>query len=105
VTQEWPGVPKKQEHYHPGPEALPVSFLGPVVVLAVLAALVMTGWGLVTSRRSAAVGVVALAVALVASVGSWYSWAESNSLPWDAGYGLVALAALASATRQLGGLR
>ena len=76
-----------------------VFFLGMIAVLG------LAFWGLVAKPRSPVIGVIAVAVALMAAGGAWYAWAESKSVPWTIGYGVVALACVASAMRQLFGAR
>ena len=69
------------------------------LILAVAVAL----GGLIAEHRSPLVGVVAGLVAVLAALGAWYSWAESRSIPWTVGYGVVALTALASSIKQFMG--
>ncbi len=71
------------------------------VFLGAIAALSATLWGLFARRRSLAIGVIAAAVALLAAIFTWYAWAETKSLPWTLGYGVVVCAGLASSLRQL----
>ena len=73
--------------------------------LGFIAALVVTVWGLYTKQRSAVIGVIAAAVAVLAFLGARYAWSESHSIPWTIGYGIVVLGALASAVRQFVGGR
>jgi di/tricarboxylate transporter len=72
-----------------------------VIFLGAIAALGATVWGLFAKRRSAAIGIIAAAVALLAAVCAWYAWAETKSIPWTLGYGAVVGASLASSVRQL----
>ena len=76
-----------------------VTFLGMIAVLGIAL------WGLVAKPRSRVIGVFAATVALMAAGGAWYAWAESKSVPWTIGYGVVALACMASAMRQLFGAK
>ena len=76
-----------------------VTFLGMIAVLGIAL------WGLVAKPRSRVIGVIAATVALMAAGGAWYAWAESKSVPWTIGYGVVALACMASAMRQLFGAK
>ena len=62
-----------------------VTFIGVIVALAVVV------WGAFRSRRSIAVAVVAVIVAVLAAGCGWYAFSESKSLPWTIGYGVVAL--------------
>jgi len=76
-----------------------------VIFLGMIAALGLALWGLVAKQRSPVIGVIAAAVAFLAAGGAWYAWAESKSVPWTVGYGVVALACLASTMRQLFGAK
>ncbi len=73
------------------------------IFLGLLAALGIALWGLCAEQRSAVVGVIAAAVALLAAGGAWYAWAESKSIPWTVGYGVVVVGSVASAIRQFVG--
>jgi len=77
-----------------------MNIAGAAIFLGIIAALGVALWGLVAKQRSAVVGVIAVVVALLAAGGAWYTWAESKSIPWTIGYGVVALVSLASAMRQ-----
>ena len=72
-----------------------------IVVIGVAAALGVTAWGAFRSRRSILVGVLALPVATLCAGCGWYAYAESQSLPWTTGYGVVALLSLGVAIRHL----
>ena len=74
-----------------------------VIFLGLIAVLCLTLWGLVARRRSRVLGVIAAAVALMAAGGAWYAWAESKSVPWTVGYGVIVVVSLASTMRQLFG--
>ena len=73
------------------------------IFLGMLAALGVAIRGLVAKQRSAVVGVIAAAVALLAAGGAWYAWAESKSIPWTVGYGVIVVGSIASAIRQFVG--
>ena len=62
-----------------------IIFIGAIVALAVVV------WGAFRSRQSITIAVVAVVVAVVAAGCGWYAFAESESLPWTIGYGVVAL--------------
>ncbi|HAA59882.1 MAG TPA: hypothetical protein DCE39_02985 [Planctomycetaceae bacterium] len=72
-----------------------------IVFVGVAAALGVTAWGAFRSRRSILVGVLALPVATLCAGCGWYAYAESRSLPWTTGYGVVALLSLVVAIRHL----
>ena len=72
-----------------------------IVFVGVAAALAVTAWGAFRSRRSILVGVLALPVATLCAGCGWYAYAESRSLPWTTGYGVVALLSLIVAIRHL----
>lgn len=71
-----------------------------VFFLGFIAALGVTLWGLFARQRSAVVGAIAVAVAALAAIGAWIAWAESNSMPWTVGYGVLVAASLTAAARQ-----
>ncbi len=77
-----------------------MNIVSAVIFLGMIAALGLALWGLVAKRRSPVIGVIAAAVALIAAGGAWYAWAESKSIPWTIGYGVMAFIGLASAMRQ-----
>ena len=82
-----------------------MNFVSAVIFLGMIAVLGLALWSLVANQRSAVAGVIAAVVALLAAGGAWYAWAESKSVPWTIGYGVVALACMASAMRQLFGAK
>jgi uncharacterized membrane protein (DUF441 family) len=69
-----------------------------VFILPVLAALV---WGLFGKKRSIVLALVALVVAGLAALGSYYSLVETQSTPWALGYAAAAILAVVVAGRQL----
>ncbi len=77
-----------------------MGFASTAFFLAAIGALCAAIWGIFSKQRSAFVGVIAASVAVLAAVGAWYAWAESQSMPWTVGYGVVAVAGVASAMRQ-----
>ena len=68
-----------------------------MLILLGLAALV---WGMFGKKRSLIVAFVALAMAGLAALGSYYSFLETQSMPWTLGYAAVAVVAVAVAGRQ-----
>jgi|CXWL01.1.fsa_nt_gi aspartate oxidase len=80
-----------------------MKFVSAHIFLGMIAVLGLALWGLVAKPRSPLIGVIAAAVALMAAGGAWYAWAETKSVPWTVGDGVVALACVASAKRQLFG--
>ena len=80
--------------------------LGGVVALVVFAlALAAVVVGAMSVKKSFAVALVGLIVAIPALGLSWYAWVESQSLLWALGYAAVALFALAVAVFHLLGDR
>ena len=73
---------------------------GTAILLVLLLALALTLWGLFAKQQSFLVGMIAGIVAAVMALGAWYAYAESNSMPWTIGYGVVCLMALAASIRQ-----
>lgn len=67
---------------------------GAIIFLAVISALAVVAWGAFAKRRSFAVAIVAVLVALLAAGCGWYAFAESQSIPWTIGYGVLALLSL-----------
>ena len=76
-----------------------------IFVLAVLLAFTIVGSGLFSSQKLVGVALFSLVVAVLATGGAFYAWAESSSVLWAIGYGSLAVASLGSATRQLIGNR
>ncbi len=72
-----------------------------IVLLTAILAVAVTGWGAFTERRSVTVAVVALAVAGLGGLLSYYACVETQSMPWTVGYGAVAIASAAVATRHV----
>jgi Cu/Ag efflux pump CusA len=72
-----------------------------IVLLTAILAVAVTVWGAFTKRRSVAVAIVALAVAGLGGLLSYYACVETQSIPWAVGYGAVAIASAAVAARHL----
>ncbi len=73
---------------------------GIVIFGVLIVALCVAFRGLVSERRSTVGGVIAAGIALLSALISWYSWAETGSVSWTVGYGVVALLGCVSAGRQ-----
>lgn len=54
-----------------------------------------------SGRPSLLVVLVGLALTSMGALGSWYSWAESQSLPWTVGYGGLGFLGAALLFRQV----
>lgn len=78
-----------------------MGFGGAVIFLGVLLILGVVIWGGFTTLRSWAIAAVALVATLLAAGCGYYAAAESHSLPWTIGYGLLAAFSLAVAARHL----
>jgi uncharacterized membrane protein len=78
---------------------------GAFIFLGAVAGLAVVVWGAFQSGRSIVVAAVCAVVALPAAVCSWYAYAESQSLPWTIGYGLVVLLSLFVGMKQVFGSR
>lgn len=76
-----------------------IIFIGAIVSLAVVV------WGAFSARRSMAVAVVAVFVAMLTAGCSWYAFAESRSLVATISYGVVALLSLGVAGKHATGSR
>ena len=74
---------------------------GIVVAVFILLGLAALVWGMFGKKRSLVVAFVALAMAGVAALGSYYALVETQSTPWALGYAAVAVFALVVAGRQL----
>jgi len=72
-----------------------------IVLLTLILAVAITVWGAFTERRSVAVAFVTLAVAGLGGLLSYYACVETQSMAWTVGYGAVAIASAAVATRHL----
>ena len=79
--------------------------LGVMVLIGLVLILAAGVYGAVATRKSLAVGVIGLAVALLFAGGAWYAWVESRSAGWTLGYGTVALAAAVVSVYHLSGVR
>ncbi len=80
--------------------------MGPVTAVILLSVLLVVGivaWGAVTRKRSIVIALVALAVAGLATLLSYYSLVESKSVPWAMGYGVTAVLSATVAGRHLVG--
>lgn len=82
-----------------------MDLTGAAIFLGAIVAVGAVFWGLVSHRRSVAFGVSAAAVAVLALLGAYYAWVESESTAWAAGYGVLAVAGLAAAFRHCAGGR
>jgi hypothetical protein len=78
---------------------------GAIIFLVATAALAVVAWGAFRSRRSIVVAVIALIVGLLAAGCNWYSYAESQSVPWATGYGVVALLSASVVMKHIRGKR
>ncbi len=79
------------------------QFVGFVAML--LLALAVVAYGLFGPKRSLGIALIALAVTLLVAGGAWCAWAESHSISWTIGYGVVMVVSIAAAARQLVGMR
>ena len=71
--------------------------------LMILLALAVVAYGLLGSKKSIGVALIAVAVAVLAAGGAWYAWAESHDMPWTIGYSVVVVISIAAAARQFVG--
>jgi hypothetical protein len=78
---------------------------GAIIFLGATLALGVVVWGAFRSRRSIAIAVVAVFVAVLAAGCGWYAFAESRSLPWTIGYGVVALLSVGVGVKHVVGSR
>ena len=78
-----------------------MNAIGLLVGVMLLSAVALTIYGAVVPRRSIPIALVALAVLGVGSLGGWYAWMETQSLPWTIGYLTVAAIALIAFIRQI----
>ena len=74
-----------------------------IIFLAAVLAVSVVAWGAVTRKRSIAVALVALGVAGLAALLSYYALVESQSVPWALGYGVAAVLSAAVCGRHLAG--
>jgi hypothetical protein len=80
-----------------------MNFETVVLLLALFSLFGVVAWGLFSEQRSSAVGLFAILLAVIAAGCAWYAWAESRSIPWTIGYGILFAVSAASAIRQLSG--
>ncbi len=71
-----------------------------IIFLGMIAAVCVVVWGLFSQRRSMLLAGIAVCVAVLAAIGAWYAWAETQSVPWTVGYGVLAVASIIAAIRQ-----
>jgi hypothetical protein len=72
------------------------------ILFAILLGIVgLTLYGVFSRRRFFWIGLMAIVVFLLSALGSWYSWMESQSVPWTLGYGAIAIAGAVAAFRHL----
>lgn len=82
-------------------ERFPMNAIVLVLGVMALTAVGLTIYGAVVPRRSLPIALVALAVLGVGSLGAWYAWMETQSIPWTVGYLTMAAIALIAFVRQL----
>lgn len=82
-----------------------MGITGAFIFIGVIAAVAIVVFGAFKSRKSITVALVAAIVALLAAGCSWYAFAESQSIPWAAGYGAVALCSLGVGLKHATGSR
>jgi hypothetical protein len=80
-----------------------MTFTSALILLGVAMVLAAITWGAFAAQRSLIVPLLALPVAGLAALLSWYSAVESQSVLWTVGYGAVAALAIAVAGRHLVG--
>ena len=68
-----------------------------VVLFALISAAIYLSYAAFAGSRSPLLLVVAIAFSTLASGLAWYSWAESQSVPWTIGYLSVAVVSLIAA--------
>lgn len=78
-----------------------MGYEGALVLIGVIVALAVVVWGAFKPGRSITVAIVAFLVAVLAAGCGWYAFAESRSMPWTIGYGVVSLMSLAVAMKNL----
>ena len=76
---------------------------GVILLVVVILAVAILAWGAVTKRRSIVVALVALGVAGLAALLSYYALVASQSVPWALGYGVAAVLSAVVAGRHLVG--
>lgn len=72
-----------------------------ILGLMVLTAVALMIYGAIVPRRSIPIAILALAVLGMCSLGGWYAWMETQSIPWTVGYFTIAAIALIAFVRQL----
>lgn len=76
---------------------------GAVIFIGLIVALAVVVRGAFAKRRSVAVALTALPLAVVAAGCAWYAFTESLSLPWTIGHGVVALLSVGVWIKHLAG--
>ena len=78
-----------------------MSATGALIVLAGLLLFGASIWGLFNRKRSIFCALAGVLVALYASLGAWYAWAEIHSAIGTAIYLAIALVGIVSVVRQI----
>ena len=78
-----------------------MSATGALIVLAGVLLLGTSIWGLFNRKRSIFCALAGALVALYASLGAWYAWAEIHSALGTAIYLAIELVGIASVVRQI----
>jgi nicotinamide riboside transporter PnuC len=72
-----------------------------IIVLIAATLLLVPAFAAFSSWRHPFLSILTIALTLLASLGAYYAYAESQSLPWTIGYGLLALLGAAASYRHL----
>jgi hypothetical protein len=78
-----------------------MGFTTAIISLAAILAVAVVGYGAFAKRPAVLVALVAVAVAGLAGLLSWYAFAETHSTPWCVGHGVVAVASMVVAAKNL----
>ena len=82
-----------------------MGYQGAIIFIGAIVALAVVLWGAFRSRGSLAIVAVAVFVAVLAAGCGWYALAESKSIPWTIGYGVVVVLSISVGMKHVIGNR
>ena len=71
------------------------------IILATLAAFAAAIFGLFNRKPGIAVAIAGFVIVPIGGLGAWYSFMETQSIPWTIGYGVVSALGLIAGVRNV----